>query len=72
MLSKIVVKIDNVLYRTFGIVTPIRKAFWRRQAKGIQLGLHYEHANRDYYNRVYNDNKTTKEALRLLKDVYKD
>lgn len=72
MFAKIIAKIDNFIYRYIGIVTPIRRAYWRRQARGIQWKLNYEHGNRDFYNHVYNDNKTTKDALRLLKEVYKD
>ena len=72
MFAKIVAKIDKFLYKYIGIVTPIRRAYWRRQARGIQVELDYQHQNRDFYNRVYNDNKTTKDALRLLKEVYKD
>ncbi len=72
MFAKIIAKIDNFIYRYIGIVTPIRRAYWHRQSREIQWKLNYEHGNRDFYNRVYNDNKTTKDALRLLKEVYKD
>lgn len=72
MIAKIVAKIDNFLYKRIGIVTSLRKAYWRKQARSIQVVLDYQHENRDYYNRVYNGNKTTKEALKLLEEIYKD
>lgn len=72
MITTIIAKVDNFIYKSFRIVTPLRRVYWRRQARGIQVELDYQHQNRDFYNRVYNDNKTTKEALRLLKEVYKD
>lgn len=67
MFAKIIAKIDKFLYKYIGIITPIRRVYWHRQSREIQSKLDYEHGNRDFYNRVYNDNKTTKEALRLLK-----
>lgn len=72
MITRVIAKIDNFLYKRIGIVTPLRKAYWRKQARSIQVVLNYQHENRDYYNRVYNDNKTTKEALKLLEEIYKD
>lgn len=72
MISRVIAKIDKFLYKRIGIVTPLRRAYWRRQAKSIQMVLDYQHENRDFYNRVYNGNKTTKEALRLLEEIYKD
>lgn len=72
MIAKIISRIDKFLYKKIGIVTPLRRAYWRRNSIKIQKELDYEHANRDFYNRVYNDNKTTKEALKLLNAIYKD
>ena len=64
MFGKLIVKIDNVLYRTFGIVSPLRKAFWRRSANNIQRKLDIEHSKRDFVNR-HGYNYTTKQAVEI-------
>lgn len=34
---------DTILYKVFGVVTPIRRAYWRCKAKKIQKALDYQH-----------------------------
>ena len=34
---------DTILYKVFGVVTPIRRAYWRRKAKKLQKALDYQH-----------------------------
>ena len=43
ILAYIVFGLDTVLYKVFGVVTPIRRAYWRRRAKSIQRQLNIEH-----------------------------
>ena len=66
MVAKIIVAIDNFLYKRIGIVTPIRQAYWRRQSFKIQRELDYQHNKRDYVNRVYGTNLITRDALSYL------
>lgn len=56
ILAYIVFGLDKVIYNVFGVVTPIRRAYWRRRAKEIQKALDYQH------NEVakYNSRATTK------------
>ena len=42
ILGYLVFGLDKVLYKAFGIVTPIRRAYWRRRAKEIQKALDYQ------------------------------
>ena len=34
---------DKVLYNVFGVIIPIRRAYWRRKAKELQKALDYQH-----------------------------
>ena len=34
--------LDIVLYNVFGVVTPIRRAYWRYKAKKLQKALDYQ------------------------------
>lgn len=43
ILAYLVFGLDKVLYNVFGVVTPIRRAYWRRRAKDIQKALDYQH-----------------------------
>lgn len=43
ILSYLVFGLDKVLYNVFGVVTPIRRAYWRRKAKELQRALDYQH-----------------------------
>lgn len=43
ILAYLVFGLDKVLYNVFGVVTPIRRAYWRRKAKEIQKALDYQH-----------------------------
>lgn len=43
LIAYLVFGIDQIIYKTFGVVSPIRKAVWRRQAKQIQYALDYQH-----------------------------
>lgn len=61
-------KVDNVLYKTFGLVSPFRKESWAIDGKRLQQQLNWEHARRDHLNARYGTNYTTKQALALRKD----
>ena len=43
ILAYLVFGLDKVLYNVFGVVTPIRRAYWRRRAKELQRALDYQH-----------------------------
>lgn len=64
----VVYKVDNVLYKTFGLVSPFRKQSWAIDGKRLQQQLDYEHARRDRLNDFWGTNYTTKQALALHKD----
>lgn len=61
---KLIITIDNVIYKLFNIVSPLRRHYWRKAAQIIQRNLDYEHNQRDYYNQVHGSNLCTKEAIR--------
>ena len=58
-------KVDTVLYKTFGFVSPFRRHSWARQSKKLQRDLDREHAKRDHLNALNGTNYTTKQALAL-------
>ena len=66
ILAYIVFGLDKVLYNVFGVVTPIRRAYWRRRAKELQRALDYQH------NKVakYNSYTTTKMTGRYYVEKY--
>lgn len=72
MIAKIIAKIDNFLYKRIGIVTPIRRAYWRKSSIKIQKELDYQHSKRDYLNRVNGTNMTTHDALVYLDKLYEN
>ena len=43
ILAYLVFGLDKVLYNVFGIVTPIRRAYWSYKAKELQKALDYQH-----------------------------
>lgn len=63
----LVFKIDTVLYKTFGIVSTLRRQSWRRQGKRLQCDLDCEHYRRDRLNALHGTWYTTKQALALDK-----
>ena len=50
ILAYLVFGLDKVLYNVFGVVTPIRRAYWRRRAKELQKALDYQHNKVAEYN----------------------
>lgn len=63
-LFNIIVAIDNIIYKLFGIVTPLRRHYWRNEARKLQYLLDIEHATRDIVNEEEGTNWTTKEAIK--------
>ena len=43
IITYIVFGLDKVLYNVFGVITPIRRAYWRKQSKAITLALRFQH-----------------------------
>lgn len=68
LISLVIFKIDNALYKTFGFVSYFRKKSWVLKGKRLQQQLDYEHAKRDRLNYLWDTNYTTKQALALDKD----
>lgn len=64
----IIVAIDNIIYKLFGIVTPLRRRYWHNKARKLQRLLDAEHATRDIFNAVKGTNWTTKEAIKYSID----
>ena len=62
---RLIIKVDTVLYKTFGIVSPLRKQSWVRCGRGLQKDLDGEHSKRDHLNALKGTNYTTKQALAL-------
>ena len=50
ILAYIVFGLDKVIYNVFGVVTPVRRTYWRRRAKEIQKALDYQHNKVAKYN----------------------
>ena len=63
---KIIIAINNAIYRTFGIVTPLRRYIWCKNAREIQQKLDYQHSKRDKIDRLKGVNWTTKKVLDYL------
>lgn len=64
-ISLVIFKIDTFLYRTLGLVSPLRKQSWARQGRRLQRKLNWEHSLRDYINARHGTSYTTKQALAL-------
>lgn len=65
IIANILYWIDCFLYKTFGFVSKTRKEHWAKKAQHLQNKLNYEHEERDYWDRLYNEVYTTKQALEL-------
>lgn len=68
LIAVVVLKVDNVLYKTFGFVSPFRRHSWALSGKRLQRDLNREHATRDYLNTRHGTSYTTRQALALRKD----
>ena len=52
MIAKIVVKIDNFLYKHIGVVTPLRRAYWHRNSVNIQKQIDIEQSKIDFVHKM--------------------
>ena len=68
MITTIIAKVDNFIYKSFRIVTPLRRAIWHQSSIEIQKELAYQHGIRDFLNRHGYD-VTTEEALRIYEEL---
>ena len=66
-LAVVIFRIDNMLYKTFGFVSPFRRQSWVISGKKLQEELDHEHSMRDRLNDFYGTDYTTKRALALRK-----
>jgi len=64
----LIVALDNLLYNTLGVISPLRRSKWQKDARKIQQRLDYEHARTAWYNRVNGTNWTTKAVMSKIKD----
>ena len=64
-IAQVIFKVDTVLYKTFGIVSPLRRNAWDRRGKRLQQDLDREHSRRDHLNALHGTSYTTKQALAL-------
>lgn len=62
---RLIVRVDTVLYKTFGIVSSFRRNAWVRCGRGLQKDLDGEHSKRDHLNALHGTSYTTKQALAL-------
>lgn len=67
LIAVVVLKVDNALYKTFGLVSPFRRHSWALSGKRLQQDLDREHTMRDHLNCLYGTSYTTKQALALRK-----
>ena len=65
LISLVIFKIDNALYKTLGFVSSYRKHAWTRAGKRLQRDLDREHSMRDRLNALNGTSYTTKQALAL-------
>ena len=68
LIAVVVFRIDNMLYKTFGFVSPFRRNAWARQGKRLQQDLDRGHSMRDHLNALHGTSYTTRQALKLQKD----
>lgn len=68
LISLVIFKIDNALYKTLGIVSSYRRHAWVLSGKRLQRDLDREHSMRDHFNALNGAGYTTKQALALQKD----
>lgn len=65
LIALVIFKIDNVLYKTLGIVSSFRRDAWVLSGKRLQRDLDREHSMRDHLNALNSTSYTTKQALAL-------
>ena len=73
IIAYLVFGLDKVLYNVFGVVTPIRRAYWCRKAKEIQKALDYQHNKIAKYNSYATTKMTGRyyvENYRMIDSVY--
>lgn len=52
MITKIIIAVDNFLYKCIGIVTPLRRAYWNRQSIKLQKEIDIEQCKIDFVHRM--------------------
>lgn len=73
ILFYLVVELDTFIYKVFGVVTPIRRAYWRRKAKEIQKALDYQHtfvSERNAYHDIDHTGKYYVDNYGMIDSVY--
>lgn len=62
----IIVAIDNIIYKLFNIVTPLRRHYWHNEACKLQRLLDAQHSERDRINSIKRTNWTTKAVIEYI------
>lgn len=63
LIAKLLFKVDNFIYRTFGVVTIIHRAY----NEALQKELDRVHTMRDNSNWLFKNDYTSKKAIEVLK-----
>ena len=63
---KLIVKFDIFLYKKFGVVSVLRKWYWRKSAQSIQVELDKQHEKRDKFNSLLGVDYTTKRVMEII------
>lgn len=73
LIAYLIFGIDNALYKAFGIISPIRRASWRRKAKKLQKALDYQHifvAKRNACNDTAHTGRYYVENYQMVDSIY--
>lgn len=65
IIAYIVYGVSQALYKLFGVNTPSRKAWLKKEAKYIQDSLDLQHQIKDYVNEMTDGVYLTKDALNI-------
>lgn len=74
ILGYLVFGLDKVLYNVFGVVTSIRRTYWRRRAKELQRALDYQHilvAKHNACNDTAHTGRYYVEKYGMIDSIYK-
>ena len=71
--------LDTVIYKVFRVVTPIRRAYWRYEAKKLQKAIDYQRIfvsernacrDVDHTGKYYVDNYRMIDSVDIIDSVY--
>lgn len=74
IIARFIFGLDNIIYKTIGWASPIRRAYWRKQSKAITLALRFQHRyieRRNVYRCIPMSGRWYVENFDLVDDVNK-